>query len=234
MNLTIRSIALLGACCVWSGCTEQPTAKQSAAPAAVQPALQRAAGSAEGRSDTPNLATTAPRQPASVADAPLPMHQPEPPAGASNTAPELALELASAEEVARERAAQEAEQKELIDFDREPDPAEVRIDRFVLATGVAAREPVGERDTFAADTKEIYAFVQFANPEGAPYALRVHWEPVDGPASPYGFKFEIPTAARWRTWSWTRVHRAPGHYRAVLRTLKGVEVASREFEIVPN
>jgi hypothetical protein len=115
--------------------------------------------------------------------------------------------------------------------DRPLDPADVKVDRFVLATDVKQREPVGESDVFSSDTPKIFAFVQLANEQGAPYAFRVHWEKLDEAASPYGVKLDVPTAAHWRTWSWTAIKRSPGRYKAVLRTLDGQEIASREFAI---
>jgi hypothetical protein len=119
------------------------------------------------------------------------------------------------------------------DFDRPLDPKTVKIDRFVLAEQVQGREPVNESDVFSTDTKEIFAFVQLANDKDPPYAFTVHWEPVDGPASPYGVKLTVPSASRWRTWAWTRIKREPGRYKAVLRTVDGEEIASKEFVIEP-
>ena len=104
------------------------------------------------------------------------------------------------------------------------------IDRFVLAHDVKGREPVDESDRFDVDTK-IFAFVQFANPDAVPFAFRVHWEPVDGPVSPYGVELKVETAARYRTWSWTAIPREPGQYKAVLRTLDGKTLAEKPFTI---
>jgi hypothetical protein len=106
----------------------------------------------------------------------------------------------------------------------------VKIERFVLARGVDQREPVEESDVFAGDEK-IFAFVQLKNPDAAPFSFRVHWEPVEGPASPYGVALKVETAARFRTWSWTAIPREAGQYKAVLRTLDGAELASRAFTI---
>lgn len=140
-----------------------------------------------------------------------------------------------AEETAtKEPTSDTASMEEEVDYERPLSPEEVQIDRFVLATDVSAREPVGETDVFTTDTKKIFAFVQLANAEGAPYSFRVHWEPVEGPASPYGVALKVETAPRYRTWSWTAIRREPGHYRAVLRTLDGEEIASREFVIEPG
>lgn len=109
-------------------------------------------------------------------------------------------------------------------------PEQVKIDRFVLATDVVQREPVGESERFTTETPKIFAFMQFAN-EQAPFAVKVYWEKVSDPASPYGVELMVPTAARHRTWSWTKIRREPGTYRAVVRTLDGQELASKEFTI---
>jgi hypothetical protein len=106
----------------------------------------------------------------------------------------------------------------------------VKVDRFVLAHDVKGREPVDEGDTFDVDTK-IFAFVQLANANAAPFAFRVHWEPVAGPASPYGVELKVETAPRFRTWSWTAIPREPGRYKAVLRTLDGQTIAEKPFTI---
>jgi hypothetical protein len=115
-------------------------------------------------------------------------------------------------------------------FDRPVDAKDVVVDRFVLAKDVAGREPIEESDHFAADNPKIFAFVQLANKD-EPYAFTVHFEPVDGPKSEFGVKLDVPTAARWRTWAWTKLIHEPGKYRAVLRTLEGEEIVAREFTI---
>ncbi|HEX5661662.1 MAG TPA: hypothetical protein VFX59_30940 [Polyangiales bacterium] len=115
-------------------------------------------------------------------------------------------------------------------FDRPVDAKDVVIDRFVLARDVAGKEPVEESDHFSSDTAKIFAFVQLAN-EDEPFAVTVHFEPVDGPSALYGVKLDVPTAPRWRTWAWTKLVHTPGKYRAVLRTLEGEEISAREFTI---
>jgi hypothetical protein len=115
-------------------------------------------------------------------------------------------------------------------FDRPVDAKDVVIERFVLAKDVAGREPLDEGDHFTSDNAKIFAFVQLANTD-EPYAVTVHFEPVDGPASQFGVKLDVPTAPRWRTWAWTKLLHTPGKYRAVLRTLEGEEILAREFTI---
>lgn len=217
MTATIRSLVLLSACILGAACQDKqpspakpslvPEQKPSSAPAKVEEPPAAA------------LSAVAPTQPKSILDAPsaaIPENVPVPPKSSATKAEP---------ETSREEPATTASDA----FDRALSPEEVKIDRFVLATGVAQREPIGESSVFAADTK-IFAFVQLAN-EGAPYAFRVHWEPLDGPSSPVGVKLNVATASRFRTWSWTAIAREPGRYKAVLRTLDGAEIASREFEI---
>jgi hypothetical protein len=139
-------------------------------------------------------------------------------------------DVAPALPVQKSEPAKESVPPKAEDFDRALTVAEVKVERFVLAHDVKGREPLYESDTFSTETKKIFAFVQLAN-EGAPYAFRVHWEPVEGPSVPYGVKLSVPTAERFRTWSWTAIERKPGRYRAVLRTLEGEEIASRELLI---
>lgn len=222
MTLTTRSLALLTACALFYGCSED-AAQNAAAPPRNEVKLPAPNVAADKKAEAPHFAATAPDSPPSLVDSPKSS------APAPDAREQKPMEQTSLEPKPLEPKPLEAKQPS--DFDRALDPAEVQIDRFVLATGVTEREPVGESDVFTSDTKEIFAFVQFANPN-PPFALRVHWEKAEGPTFPYGFKLEVPTAARFRTWSWTRIKREPGHYRAVLRTLEGEEVASREFAIV--
>jgi hypothetical protein len=113
---------------------------------------------------------------------------------------------------------------------REVTPGDVKLVRFVLATEVSDREPLGESEVFPADTPKIFAFLQFDNRD-EPYEVSVHFESVDGPELPYGIDLAVKTSPGWRTWAYTRVRREPGMYRAVVRTLDGQHIDSREFEI---
>jgi hypothetical protein len=219
MTSKLRTLALLSACALWGAC-EQPSAaeKPPATKSLVQSEPTKKTIKPEPvKLDTAPLTATAPERPRSILDTPL-SAQPDPLAK-----PETAVVLPE------EKPTTDGEQKP--DLDEKLSVSDVHIDRFVLAKDVAGREPVEETDTFSTDTDKIFAFVQFANAEGAPFSLRVTWEEADGPASPYGYVMEVPTAARFRTWSWTRIKRSPGQYRAVLRTLEGEEVASRTFVI---
>ncbi|MDB4991495.1 MAG: hypothetical protein JWN04_6673 [Myxococcaceae bacterium] len=214
MTKTFCTLALLTSALAYSACSgEAPKDKPKAPSHAVTapPAAPKATVEA--------LTATAPARPLSIADAPTVQKKPElqqiEPFDFSHDEPEASIDEAN----------------ELPDFDRALRADEVKVDRFVLATGVAEREPTGESDTFDTDTKRIFAFVQLEN-ETAPYAVEVHFEKLDGPRSLYGVKLEVPTAERYRTWAWTQIRRAPGQYRAVLRTRQGEEIASRVFTIV--
>jgi hypothetical protein len=219
MTPTIRSIVVLTGCYLLSACSE-PAQTPSAAKAKANPPVVTAPVDDGHKAQLEALTAVSPQQPSSLADAPPPSKEPE--------------ELPTMERKASaDTTGEVVTPLEHEDFDRPLDPKTVKIDRFVLAEKVEGREPVNEGDVFGADTKEIFAFVQLANEKDPPYAFSVHWEPADGPASPYGVKLTVPTASRWRTWSWTRIKREPGHYKAVLRTVDGEEIASKPFEIVP-
>jgi Protein of unknown function (DUF2914) len=224
MTKTLRSLALLTSCLAWSACSEDSAPKSvvpaaSVAPmkSAAQPELDKTPVEAPGAAPAQNsaaLTATAPARPVSLADGPAPQKLPE-------------VQVVDSFEIAHDEPELE---KDKPSFDRPLQAAEVKVERFVLATGVEQREPTGETDVFDTGTGKIFAFVQLAN-ESAPYAFEVHWEKIDGPKSRYGVKLEVPTASRFRTWAWTRIRRSPGEYRAVLRTPEGEEIASREFTI---
>jgi hypothetical protein len=212
MTATIRSLFLLSACALTLACSETPAAPQ---PSAAVPALPEA--KLAQLNTEPALTATAPAKPDSIL-------------APSSAKPEEIKPMAPAPSLV-DVATPELTAPELADHDRPVSPDEVKIERFVLAFGVDKREPVDASDVFPSGTPKIFAFVQFANPEAAPFAFRVHWEPASGPASPYGVKLKVEKAARYRTWSWTAIPREPGQYKAVLRTLDGKELASREFTL---
>ena len=223
MNLSTRSLVLVTVCSLLGACSEETSsAKQLHALGAKEQPHEKLGDGPKPKSNGPEgepaaLTTSAPALPTSLLDkAPPPDEKPK-------------LEGVTTAAVATEVSEPEV----TIDYDRPLDAAEVEVDRFVLAHDVEGREPVDASDIFTTDTKKIYAFVQLANKQ-APYAFRVHWEKLDEAPSPYGVKLTVPTAERYRTWSWTAIKRDPGRYKAVLRTLDGVEIASREFTIEPG
>jgi hypothetical protein len=109
---------------------------------------------------------------------------------------------------------------------------EVRVERFSLTSGIVAREPIDEGNTFAPDNDGIFAFFQLANETASPTEVFVHFEKMSDPDLPYGIALQVPVAKRWRTWAVTRIHREPGSYRAVLRNADGKDLATRTFEVI--
>lgn len=204
MTSTIRCIVLLSTCALWTACDDPKSARPEEETKQVG-AAEAMRGPQALAAPVEALAATAPEPLKSVADAP------------------------TAQQETAHAHAPEPEAEQDPRFDRALEAGEVQISRFVLAGDVMGREPVDVRDSFANDVK-IFAFVELAN-VALPYAFRVHWEPVDGPSSPYGVELKVRTAERFRTWSWTAIERKPGRYRAVLRTLDGQDIASRELEI---
>jgi hypothetical protein len=110
----------------------------------------------------------------------------------------------------------------------------LRVRRLVVATGVAAREPVGVADHFDRDEERLYAFVALAN---AGDATRVHV--TFEPASPSRdaqvsglVPLDVPAEVRrHRTWAWSRRVHAPGAWSAVVRDDDGRELARTTIEI---
>lgn len=219
MTLTMRSLLLWSACALTVACgdTQLESPKPKPPTAVSAPALEPKLGLTQTE---PMLAATAPAAPSTILDKPV---APKPEETKPSSAAPIELNDAATH-------ATEPELADAVDYDRPLDPAEVVLQRFVLARGVDGREPVDESDSFRGDEK-IFAFMQFANPDTAPFAFRVHWEPVSGPATTYGVKLKVESAARYRTWSWTAIPRQPGQYKAVLRTLDGKELASKPFTI---
>ena len=217
MTIKIRSLAVSGMCLLAFACTdasparEAPKVEPKSAPAmpVLKPSLP----------EQPALTATAEATPRTILDAPE--KKPEPALDPSTPSKDAGtkIELAAAQN-----------HDEPIDYGRPLAASEVTVKRFLLSSGVEQHEPLDERDTFKGDEK-IFAFMELTNAEGEPYAFRVHWEPAQGPASPYGVELHVKTSPRFRTWSWTAIPREPGSYRAVLRTLDGEEIASHPFTI---
>jgi hypothetical protein len=217
MTIQIRSLVVSGVCLVGIACSDAapaPAAANKVAPKGV-PAMQSRKPSF-AQEDMPALTATAEASPRTVMDGPE--KKKEELDGAKDAGSKAELSALSGHE-------------EPIDYSRPLAAAEVTLKRFVLATGVEDREPLEETDTFTGEQK-IFAFMELSNPDAEPYAFRVHFEPLEGPLSPYGVVLNVNTSPRFRTWSWTAIPREPGQYRAVLRTLEGEEIASRSFTII--
>ena len=203
-NLSLLTVGLLVGACAKS----EPT--PPAAPSALDPAPEVAAEVAPSKPlETPVLTSTSPAAPPSVAER------------TADAPTEPATSAADAPTTEEDEAPTPV------------DPSDVHVDRFLLTTGVVDREPVDEQTVFSTDAAKIFAFVQLANAEGAPYSFKVHFESADKAPSPYGITLDVPASPRYRTWAFTRIKRAPGAYRAVLRTLEGREIARKEFLVVP-
>lgn len=219
MKSSLREIALLTVALLFGACSGREPARPAARDEATKP--------------TPSSVHAAPAAPAhpAAAEALTATVQPTPASIADDPATTTVTKTfpAAVDPPAREQVDQTP--KEV--FDRPLDPSEVQVDRFVLAQAVQQREPLGETDVFSTEAEKIFAFVQLANPQQPPYSFKVHFEKADEAPTPYGIALEVPTAARFRTWAFTRIKREPGQYRAVLRTLDGREIARRDFTVVP-
>jgi hypothetical protein len=220
MTNTKTLLALALSCFVASACSgeqrhEQPAANEQLRAPKEQP-----------RPAPELLTATAPGEPASLLDGKGSAQS----ARLGDDAPKKKPQDEPSLELAALELGHDVEPEAPVDFDRPLSAAEVKVERFVLATGVTGREPTGTSDSFDEDTKKIFAFVELAN-ETEPYAIEVHFEKLGGPKSRYGVKLDVGKAARFRTWAWTQIRREPGEYRAVLRTPAGEDIASHDFVI---
>ena len=217
MTIKIRSLVVSGVCLVTIACSDaSPVSETKQREPKNTPAMP-APKSSFAQEETAALAALAEAKPRTILDGPE-KKKPD----------EQLLEAKDAGLKAELLAV--ATHEEPIDYSRPLAASEVTMKRFVLARGVEGREPLDESDSFTGDEK-IFAFMELSNGDAEPYAFRVHWEPLEGPASPSGVELHVKTAPLFRTWSWTANPREPGQYRAVLRTLEGEEIASRAFTI---
>jgi len=105
------------------------------------------------------------------------------------------------------------------------------VKRFVLARGVKDREPVAPGTSFKGDTHKVYAFVEIENRGRAPAEVVVEFEPPGGGAPRGDVTLAIGSAARWRTWAYTRTASIAGAWTAVVKNKKGDVLARAPFEV---
>ena len=106
----------------------------------------------------------------------------------------------------------------------------LRVDRFVVARGVEAREPVGVDVAFAKDEKRVFAFLEVANAERAPGEVKVQFVDPSGRAQP-SVDLPVGDSARFRTWAFTRKAHTPGTWKALVRDENGKVLAETVFEV---
>jgi hypothetical protein len=103
--------------------------------------------------------------------------------------------------------------------------------RVLLARGVENREPIGVSASFRRDGAPVYAFLEVQN-LGAPTTVTVRFARVDDPTRTVGnVVLSVPTSARWRTWSFTRLARTPGAWAAVVEGADGQPLGRAEFTV---
>lgn len=110
---------------------------------------------------------------------------------------------------------------------------EVRLNRLIVASGIAQHEPTGASDTFELGAQpHIYAFVDAVNETDEPVTLRVTFVPEHGETAGH-VRLEIPAnVGRFRTWAYTRHVYTAGRWEAVVRDERGRVIARRPFEVV--
>ena len=110
----------------------------------------------------------------------------------------------------------------------------LKLNRFVVATGVKDREPVASKEVLVADGSAIYAFADLANPLGESEDVRITFERKGGTERVGDVTLPVPgNVTRHRTWAFTRFIRAAGVWEAVLWSESGTELARISFEVKP-
>jgi len=112
-----------------------------------------------------------------------------------------------------------------------PTATHLAVKRLVIAHGVKEREPVDPATSFdVEETGRVYAFVEVENPERAPGAVYVSFEPPRH-AAHGDIKLDVGASPRWRTWAFTRTAREPGEWTAVIRNDRGEVLARQSFQV---
>lgn len=113
----------------------------------------------------------------------------------------------------------------------ELEPADLKVKRLVVASGVQNREPVGASDTFEAGDERVYAFVELANRSSHDGGVVLVFE--NGTTRAGLVELDVPAdVGRWRTWGYTRGLRQPGTWNVVVREqVSGKELARTTIEV---
>jgi len=102
----------------------------------------------------------------------------------------------------------------------------VKVEKLVLATGVEAREPVGEAAEFDTSIKRIYCWTKVV-PQTTPTTLKHVWS-ADGKVI-NAVSLTLSTSPS-RTWSYKTVW--PAQWKVEVVDESGTVIASREFSVV--
>ena len=114
---------------------------------------------------------------------------------------------------------------------KELEPAELKVRRLVVASGVENREPIGASETFEAGDDRVYAFVELANRSSHDGGIVLVFE--KGSTRAGMVELDVPgDVGRWRTWGYTRGLRQPGTWNVVVREQSsGKELARTTIEV---
>lgn len=110
--------------------------------------------------------------------------------------------------------------------------SQMRVERFVVATGVQDREPLLSSDALPSDGTAIYAFAELANPQRESQNVRVTFERKGSRERVGDVTLPVPAStSRHRTWAFTRFIRTAGVWEAVLWSESGTELSRTSFEV---
>lgn len=112
----------------------------------------------------------------------------------------------------------------------------LRVTEMTTARGYhPASGAVEPTTSFRVDDGRIFVVIRLENDSGEEHDITVSFERAQGTAPAAGrggVTLHVPASRRYRTVARTGTARAPGRWRAVVRTLEGVVLQVVEFDIV--
>ena len=109
---------------------------------------------------------------------------------------------------------------------------ELKVKRFVVATGMNKKQPEGTATLFRqSEIEKLYAYLEIENDGDDKEKVTVSFEPPDGRAARGNVTLDVGSSKRWRTWAYTKQATQVGSWTAVVKDEEGHTLARQPFEI---
>jgi hypothetical protein len=109
------------------------------------------------------------------------------------------------------------------------EPAEpFSVERFLTATGVEDREPVGENTVFPAETERVYSFLELRNVQQDTDITFIWYA---GENAVGEVTLPVQQGDRWRTYSYKTIGGVTGEWRVELNDSEGNTINSISFSV---
>ena len=106
--------------------------------------------------------------------------------------------------------------------------AQVEVTEILMGTELESGVPTSPSTSFSRSDGRIYCMVRLTNASREAGAVRISFEPAEGPR---GQRFEYPARPRYRTVARTGTRRDAGAYRCVVRTDEGAVLSHQDFQL---